>query len=131
MQLKSNKERALIMNKEILDFTISKTHELIGAPSCSSEAKAAAQNWLDAIGTENEAIITKNYIDELEADIMPIENLIGFAESDSGIQVFGSELAKNIASHAKKIKSDGARYCDCPACASAVAIIEKKDDILK
>lgn len=131
MQLKSNKERAFIMNKEIFDFTVSKTHELIDASSCSSEAKAAAQNWLDAIGTENEAIITKNYIDELEVDIMPIENLIGFAESDTGIQMFGLELAKNIASHAKKIKSDGAKYCDCPACASAVAIIEKKDEILK
>lgn len=51
----------------------------MNAPSCSSEAKAAAQNWLDAVGTANEAGETKKYLAELEADIMPIDNLIGFA----------------------------------------------------
>jgi hypothetical protein len=131
MQIKYNQERIFIMNKEILDFTVNKTHELLSAPSCSSEAKAVAQNWLDAIGTENEASITKKYMEELEADIMPIEHLIGFAESDSGIQLFGSEVAKNIATHAKEIKSDGAKYCDCQACASVAAILENKDSILK
>ncbi|ADL04591.1 hypothetical protein [Lacrimispora saccharolytica] len=119
------------MDKEVLNYAVEKTHELMNAPSCSSEAKAAAQSWLDAIGTEKEAMETKRYIDELEADIMPIDSLIGFAESDAGIHVFGADTAKNIAIHAKEIKSNGAKYCDCPACAAVAAILDKKDILVK
>lgn len=50
------------MKKEVLDYVIEKTHELMNAASCSSEAKAAAQSWLDAVGTEHEAAETKNIL---------------------------------------------------------------------
>ena len=72
----------------------------------------------------------RKYIAELEADIMPIDGLIAFAESDAGAQVFGADAAKNVAAHAKEIKAAGAKYCDCPACAAAEAILEKKDMML-
>ena len=68
------------MKKEVMDYVVWKTHELMEAPSCSKEAKDAAQAWLDAVGTEKEAEETKKYIEELEADIMPVDNLIAFAE---------------------------------------------------
>lgn len=42
------------MDKEVLSFVVEKTHELMNAASCSKEAKASAQTWLDAVGTENE-----------------------------------------------------------------------------
>lgn len=118
------------MNKEILDYTVEKTHELMNAFSCSSEAKEAARAWLDAVGTDNESSETQKYIDELEADLMPIDTLINFAESDAGAQVFGEEAA-NVAAHAKDIKSAGAKYCDCPACAAVEAILKNKDELLK
>lgn len=118
------------MNKDVRDFVIEKTNELIQAFSCSRETKAAAQAWLSAVGTEQEAAETKKYIQELEEDIMPIDNLISFAESAAGGSVFGKEKAKEVAAHARKIKIDGARYCDCPACAAAEKILEKKDGIL-
>lgn len=118
------------MTKEILDFTVEKTQELINAPTCSSETKAAAQAWLSALGTENETSETQKYIEELEADIMPIDNLIQFAESDAGAGVFGTN-APSVAAHAKEIKAAGAKYCDCPACAAVEAILEKKDGILQ
>jgi hypothetical protein len=121
----------LIMDKEILNYVVEKTHELMSASSCCSEARIAAQNWLNAIGSEEETAETKRYIDELEADVMPIDSLIGFAESDHGIQVFGADKAKIIAMHAKKIKADGGKYCDCSACAAAAAILEKKVNLLK
>ena len=92
--------------------------------------KSCSQAWLDAVGTESEAAETKKYIEELEADIMPIDNLICFAESEAGTQVFGADTAKNVAAHAKEIKSAGAKYCDCPACAAVAAILEKKDFLL-
>jgi len=119
------------MNKEVQNYIVEKTHKLINSPSCCSEAKAAAQSWLDAIGTEREAAETKNYIAELEADIMPIDSLIGFAESAAGAKIFGAEAAKNMSAHAKEIKSAGAKYCDCPACAAAEEILQKKEAMLK
>ena len=47
------------MEKEVLDYVIEKTHELMNASSCCNEAKEAAQSWLDAIGTEDEGIETE------------------------------------------------------------------------
>lgn len=118
------------MGKEVLDFVIEKTNELINAATCSSEAKAAAQSWLDAVGTAGEAEETRKYLAELEADIIPIDGLITFAESDHGAEVFGAEAAKDVAAHARQIKAAGAVYCDCPACAAVEAILEKKDMLL-
>ncbi len=119
-----------MMNKEVLDFVVEKTNELINAATCSPETKAAAENWLAAVGTENEAEETKKYVAELEEDIMPIDTLIAFAESDAGAQVFGAD-ALGVAAHAKEIKAAGAKYCDCPACNAVAEILEKKDLLLK
>ena len=58
---------------------------------------------------------------------MPLEGLIALAESDGWIKAFGADTARNIAEHARKIKSAGAKYCDCPACSAAAMILEKKD----
>lgn len=118
------------MEKEVLNFVVEKTHELMDAPTCSSETKEAARIWLDAVGTDREAAETKNYVAELEEDIMPVDNLIAFAESDSGAKVFGADTAKGVAAHAKEIKAAGAKYCDCPACAAVEAILSKKEALL-
>ena len=119
------------MNREVKDYVTEKTHELMEAHSCSREAKAAAQAWLDALGTEHEAQETEKYMKELEGDIMPIDLLIAFAESEGGVQVFGAEKAPQVAAHGKEIKAAGAKYCDCPACAAVEAILEKKEELLK
>ena len=50
------------MEKEVLDYVIEKTHELMNASSCCNEAKEAAQSWLDAIGTEDEGIEQKSIL---------------------------------------------------------------------
>lgn len=118
------------MTQETLNFVKEQTAALIAAPSCSAEAKAAAEKWLAAVGTADEAEATKAYVAELAADIMPIDGLIGFAGSEAGEGVFGAELAKNILAHAKEIKAAGAEYCDCPACAACKAILEKKAELL-
>lgn len=118
------------MKQETLNFVKEQTAALIAAPSCSAEAKAAAEKWLAAVGTAEEAEATKAYVAELEADIMPIDGLIAFTGSDAGVGVFGAELAKNILAHAEEIKAAGAEYCDCPACAACKAILEKKAELL-
>ncbi len=48
------------MNKEVLNYVVEKSHELINAPSCSKEAKAAAQTWLDAIGRKRKQLKQKD-----------------------------------------------------------------------
>ena len=119
------------MEKQIRDYVAEKTHDLMNAFSCSREAKAAAENWLKAAGTDAEAEETKKYISELEADIMPIDQLIGFAGSDQGKAYFGEDQAAGIVAHAQEIKAAGAKYCDCPACQAVEAILAKKDEMLK
>ena len=126
-----NRKGILIMKKEVLDYVVEKTHDMMEAFSCSAEAKAAGQAWLDAVGTENEAKETEKYIAELEADIMPLDNLIAFAESEGGAKVFGAEKTKEVAAHAKELKAAGAKYCDCPACAAVEAILAKKAEMLE
>lgn len=119
------------MDKEVLNFVVGKTGELINSSSCCDEAKEVAQVWLDSIGTEKEAEETKKYIKELEEDLVPIDGMIEFAESDHAVKIFGEETAKNIAVRAKEIKATGGKYCFCDACAAAEAILDKKDEILK
>lgn len=118
------------MNKEVRDFVVEKTHEMMEAFCCSQETKESAEKWLAAVGTDQEAEATKQYIADLEGDIMPIDMLIHFAESEGGAKVFGPEKTKEVAAHGKEIQAAGAKYCDCPACAAAEAILNRKAEIL-
>ena len=106
------------------------TEDLLAAPSACAEVKESAQAYLNAVGTDKEAAASKAFVTELEEDIMPIDGLIAFAESDMGAKVFGADMAKSVAAHGKEIKAAGARYCDCPACAACEAILAKKDELL-
>ena len=118
------------MGQNAKDYVVEKVKELMAAPSCCEEAKAAAQEWLDALGPDHEAEQAKKLIAELEMDIMPVDGLLAFASSEAGVQVFGEEMAKNVAAHAKELKESGAKYCDCAACSAVAAILEKKDELI-
>lgn len=119
------------MEKDVLSYVQEKSRELMGSATCSQEAKDAAQAWLNAVGTPQEAEETKKYIAELEEDIVTVDGLISLAESEAGAKIFGAEKAKEVAAHGKKIKAEGAKYCDCPACVAVEAILAKKDEMLK
>ncbi len=119
------------MDQAVKNGIVEKVKELILAHSCCKEAKAAAESWLGALGTDREAEQAKNLVAELEMDIMPVDGLIAFADSEAGAQVFGQEMAKNVAAHGREIKAAGAKYCDCPACAAVAAILEKKEELLQ
>lgn len=119
------KKEGIPMNKEVQDYVVEKTKELMAAHSCSQEAKDAARAWLDALGTPKEEEETGKYMAELKEDLVTIDGLIGFAGSEMGGQVFGAEKAKEIKAHAEEIKAAGAKYCDCPACQAVEAILDK------
>ena len=119
------------MTQDVRDYVIEKSKALMEAPTCSQEAKDAAQAWLDAAGTDREAEKTKKYVAELEEDIVTVDGLAAFAESEMGAKVFGGvEAAKGVAAHAREIKEAGAKYCDCPACAIVEEILAKKEELL-
>lgn len=104
-------------------FIIEKTRELIAAPSCCAEARAAAEAYLAAVGTDGEADAKKAYLAELGEDLESIDELLEFAHSAMCVQVFGEERAKGFTAHAEQLKADGVPYCDCPACAAVEAIL--------
>ena len=118
------------MEKALLDFVTAKTQDLLAAPSACQEVKAAATAWLAAVGTNKEAEETAKYIAELEADIMPIDGLIAFAQTELALQIFGAEGVQRLKAHAQELKASGAKYCDCPACAACKAILDKKAEML-
>lgn len=128
-QKETAKEDSL-MEKELMDYVKEKTADLLAAPMCCKELRAAAEAWLAALGTDEEAAATKAYVAELEADIMPVDGLIAFTESDAGRALFGEERAAAMAAHGHALKDAGRLYCDCPACTAAAAILEKKAQLL-
>ena len=58
------------MNEKI----IAEVKALVDAPMCCPEAKAAAESWLAAVGTDREKEETKKLVAELEEDIEPIDS---------------------------------------------------------
>lgn len=120
-----------MMNKDLHGYVENETRCLMEAPSCCREAREAAQAWLDAAGTAGEKEALRKYLSELEEDITPVEGLIAFAGSKDGIDFFGKETTDRILQHAREIQESGAKYCDCPACAAAEAILSRKEELLE
>ena len=83
-----------------IEAMIGKVKALINAPSCCAEAKEAANKWLEAVNTEKQDEAAKALIEEIAADIIPIDGLIAFAGSEDGKKIFGEEKAAGIEAHA-------------------------------
>ena len=114
------------MDKELLDYTASKVEEMLAAPSASAETKSAAQAWKDAIARgDNADAATNRLLDAISAHQTTIDNLIGFAGSDTGKKVFGDEGAAKMLAHAEKRKAAGAKFCDCAACRPCHELLHK------
>ena len=76
--------------------------------TAADQAKQVFKNIeavLEAAGTDKEAEASKALVAELEEDIVTVDGLIAFAESEGGAQVFGAEKTKEVAAHAKEIKA--------------------------
>lgn len=112
------------MQKDLLTSIQAKTQALLAAPSCSKEARAAAETWLAALGSGKEDASTAAYVAALREVIMPIDGLLAFAASPTAADLFGKEKAAAILQHAQELKAKGAAYCDCPACTAVKAILD-------
>ena len=79
---------------------IEKVKEVIAAPSCCPEAKAACQAYLDAVGTEGEKTAEKAMIAELKEDVTELVNLM----KQSNVQFEYLEVSPH--DHKMKLKHD-------------------------
>ncbi|WP_416200544.1 MAG: Heat-shock protein Hsp90 [Thermocaproicibacter melissae] len=113
-------------NQEII---IERTKELL-ATHCYEGLRTAAQQWLDAVGTEKEAEASKKYVSALEDAVTDIDSVISLFGSDKAKEKFGEEMANKIYSHAVEIKAKGAKWCDCSACTAGLKVLEYKADLL-
>ena len=119
------------MEQNTREFVAEKAKEMMNAFSCSAEARAAAESWLAAMGTAQEAEETKKFIAELEQDVLPISACVAFTASEAGIKLFGAEKAKQMHEHSVELQKSGAVYCDCPACTAGAAILARKAEMLQ
>ena len=108
------------MNKNEMIRTVK---DMIAAPSCCQELKDAGQKWLDAAGTAGENAAWDALCREAREDICTIDDALAFFESEAGPRILGAEKCKALAAHAREIKSQGAKWCDYPACAACVKIL--------
>lgn len=113
------------MDKELFDYTAQKVEELLAAPSSSKVTLDAAQAWKDAVAAGGDAdAATAELLDAIDQHHTTIDELIAFAQGGAK-DVMGEEYAANMLAHALQIKEEGARYCDCAACAAAHALLAK------
>ena len=103
--------------------------EAIEAGSACAELKAAAQSYIDALGTDGEAEAAKALVAEAKEDINSIDDSIAFLKSDLAVQIFGAELAPVKLEQAIQHKANGGIYCDCPGCTAAKKIIDAEAEL--
>lgn len=115
---------------ETKEVMIEKVKKVMEAPSCCAELKTAAQNWLNAIGTDHEKAMAQALVDELNADILPVDAVIDFMKTDAAAAHLGADRVAGIAKHMEEIKATGAKYCDCPACSAGLDVLNNKESIL-
>lgn len=115
------------MEKELFDYASAKVDEMLAAPSASADTKKAAQAWKDAVAADGADVeaATDALLDAISAHQTTIDDLIGFAGSEAGKQVFGEEGAKQMLEHSEKRKATGAKFCDCAACKPCHELLHK------
>ena len=133
---------AIMLSMELYETTLEKEDNMtrealkqeverfLEAYSLCPEGKAAAQAYLEAFGTEHEQEKAKALIQEIKEDIISIDGLIAFAESEAGKAVFGEEGAKNTAAAAKEAKAKGEDTCICPACQSGKILLANEREFI-
>ena len=113
------------MDKELFDYTAQKVEELLAAGSSSQQTRSAAQAWKDAIAASEDAdAATTKLLDAIDEHHTTIDELIAFA-SGAAKDLMGAEAAAGMLAHARQIKAEGAKYCDCAACTATHKLLAK------
>ena len=108
------------MNKDIV---ISKTKELIAAPSVFPELKKLAEDYLNSVDKPDEKEKFDKYIEYLKGSVSSIDACIGFLSSDMGKQIYGDKRDEAL-KFAEDKKAAGQTVCTCPACQAGDVILK-------
>lgn len=108
-----------------------KLKAIAASPSCYPDLRDAIKIYFAALGTFREKVVAENLIDELKADVVPIELLVINAHSNRMIEMFGAERAKIFAENADALKASGAKYCNCLACTLGLEVLNNKEILLR
>ncbi len=112
------------MTHELKYQIIDKIREMTAAPSCCAELKEKAEEYLVAVGTTREDKKFRELVDEIKADIIPVNALVEFMTSPQATEKFGEDTAKEFLAHAKELQAKGEKFCDCPACSAAQEVLK-------
>lgn len=116
------------MEKELFNFVSERAEILSKANSSTQVTKDAALAWLDAVkADDSDAAVdaaTTQLLDILEGRPTTIDGVIAFAQGPAA-DLFGKEAAEKMLAEQLKRKEEGAKYCNCEACAAASELLAK------
>lgn len=112
------------MTHELKYQIIDKIREMTVAESCCQELKDKAEEYLVAVGTTREDKKFRELVDEIKADIIPVDGMIQFMSSPVAAEKCGEERASQMLAHAKELQANGEKFCDCPACSAAQEVLK-------
>lgn len=90
---------------------------------CCPELKAAAEAFLKADGTADEAASLAGLKKVLPESIASIDDAMEFAKSDYCREKYGAEAAANILKETEAQKARGEKYCGCGGCQAALDLL--------
>ena len=106
-----------------IDEIEDKVRALIDAQYCCDELADAAESWLDSIETDQFEEETERFMEELDEDILPIDDLIHYCEIRRPDWFSSKEEADQLLQEAWEIKENGGQYCNCEACSLSLEIL--------
>ena len=116
------------MEKELFDFIAERVDTLAASENSTQVTKDAAAAWKDAVAADgSDAAVegaTAKLLDVLEGRPTTIDGVIAFAQGPA-VEMFGKEAADQILAAQLKRKEEGAKWCDCDACAAASELLAK------
>lgn len=116
------------MEKALFDYVAKRADVLSTAGSATQVTKDAANAWKAAVAADSsDAAVdaaTEQLLDTLEGRPTTIDQVIAFAQGPAK-DMFGEEAAANMLAAQQKRKEEGAKYCNCDACAAASELLAK------
>ena len=116
------------MDKETFDYVAQRASVLEAAGSATQVTKDAAAAWKAAVAADSsDAAVeaaTTTLLNTLEGRPTSIDGVIAFAEGPAK-QLMGEEAAAAMLAAQQQRKAEGAKWCNCEACAAATEILAK------
>jgi hypothetical protein len=90
--------------------------ELTSSKSCKDAPREAAENYAEAVGTENEQKAADEFKAVLNEWVNTIDESLDLFKSEAGRQKYGEEEAARRIERFSAAKAAGEKYCLCTAC---------------